>query len=61
MVEVDREGKIVVQIPIATGVGVHGQFRIARKLPDGAYLVAFWKEGCVKEIAADGTGSARTM
>ena len=55
LVEVDREGRVVVEISIATGVGVHGQFRIARKLSDGAYLVAFWKEGCVKEIAADGS------
>jgi hypothetical protein len=54
LVEVDRAGKIAVEIPLATGVGVHGQFRIARKLSDGTYLVAFWKEGCVKEIAADG-------
>lgn len=54
LVEVDRAGKIVVEIPLATGVGVHGQFRIARKLPNGTYLVAFWKEGCVKEISADG-------
>ena len=55
LIEVDRSGKIVVQIPIATTMGVHGQFRIARKLADGTYLVAFYKEGCVKEIAADGT------
>jgi outer membrane protein assembly factor BamB len=55
LVEVNREGTVVVEIPLVTGIGVHGQFRIARKLPGGTYLVAFWKEGCVKEIAADGS------
>lgn len=55
IVEVDAAGKVVVNIPVETRQGVHGQFRIARKLPDGTYLVGFWKEGCVKEIAADGT------
>ena len=55
LVEVDREGRVAVEIPLATGVGVHGQFRIARKLSNGSYLVAFWKEGAVKEIAADGS------
>lgn len=55
LIEVNRAGKIVVEIPLATKVAVHGQFRFARKLPDGTYLVAFWKEGCVKEIAADGS------
>jgi hypothetical protein len=55
LVEVGRDGKVVVAISLATGVGVHGQFRIARKLPGGTYLVAFWKEGWVKEIAADGS------
>jgi hypothetical protein len=54
IVEVDPEGKVVVNIPVETRQGVHGQFRIARKLPDGTYLVGFWKEGCIKEIAADG-------
>jgi len=54
LVEVDRAGQVVTAIPLVTAVGVHGQFRIARKLADGAYLVAFWKEGCVKEITAEG-------
>ncbi len=55
LVEINRAGQVVVEIPVATAVSVHGQFRIARQLADGTYLVAFWKEGCVKEIAADGT------
>lgn len=55
LIEIDPRGKIVVEIPVQTAARVHGQFRIARKLPGGTYLVAFWKEGCVKEIAADGT------
>ena len=55
LVEVNRDGKVAVEIPLATAASVHGQFRIARKLPDGAYLVAFWKEGAVKEIASDGS------
>ena len=54
LVEVDAAGQVVVEIPLATTLGVHAQFRTARKLPDGAYLVCFYKEGAVKEITAAG-------
>ena len=54
LVEVDSAGKIAVEIPLVTTAAVHGQFRTARKLRDGAYLVCFYKDGAVKEITADG-------
>jgi hypothetical protein len=54
LVEVDAAGKVALAIPLVSSEGVHGQFRTARKLPDGAYLVCFYKEGAVKEVTADG-------
>ena len=54
LVEVDAAGKVVVEVPLVTTLGVHAQFRTARKLPDGAYLVCFYKEGAVKEVTAEG-------
>lgn len=54
LVEVDPAGKIAVEIPLVTSAAVHGQFRTARKLADGAYLVCYYKDGAVKEITPDG-------
>ncbi|MBI5692115.1 MAG: hypothetical protein HZC55_18700 [Verrucomicrobia bacterium] len=54
LVEVDATGRIVIEIPLVTSVPVHGQVRTVRKLPDGAYLVCFYKDGAVREILPDG-------
>ncbi len=55
ILEIDRQGKIVRQIPFKTATkSVHAQIRICRKTPTGTYLVAFTGEGLVREFDAEG-------
>ena len=57
LIEVGRDGKIRKEIKIETATkGAHGQFRIARKLANGNYLVAFTGDRLVREF--DGEGKA---
>ena len=55
LVEVGRDGKVRKEVRIETKTqGAHGQFRVARKLADGHYLVTFSGENLVRELDADG-------
>jgi hypothetical protein len=56
IVEVDRAGKIVKEVPLVPGpkVGTHGQFRGARKLANGNYVVTYMSDRKVAEV--DPTG-----
>ena len=56
IVEVDRAGKVVKEIPLTTapGIHLHNQFRGTRKTADGHYLVCFKGEGKVVELDGDG-------
>jgi len=55
LIEVGRDGKIRKEIKIETATkGAHGQFRVARKLANGNYLVAFTGDRLVREF--DGGG-----
>jgi len=56
IIEIGRDGKIRKELPVAVSTpGVHMQFRIARKLKDGHYLIAFVGEHVVREL--DGNGA----
>jgi hypothetical protein len=55
IVEVDRSGKVVVEIKVETKVtGKHHQFRMCRKTAKGTYLVACFGDGVIKELDGDG-------
>ena len=55
LIEVDREGTIRKEIKIETATTTaHAQFRIARKLANGNYLVAQVGENLVREYDGDG-------
>jgi len=55
ILEVDREGKIVVEVPIqAQTKSTHLQTRMTRKLPNGNYLVPQLTDKVVREYAPDG-------
>jgi hypothetical protein len=54
LVEVDREGKIRKEIPLETKKDRHNQFRIARKIATGNYLVACHGEHMVRELDGEG-------
>lgn len=55
LIEVARDGGVRKEIVLETKTkGAHGQFRIARKLADGHYLVAFTGERLVREFDAAG-------
>lgn len=55
LIEVGRDGTITKEIKIETATrGAHGQYRVARKLLNGNYLVAFTGERLVREF--DGQG-----
>jgi hypothetical protein len=55
IVEVDREGKVVREIPLTVdNPHPHHDTRLARKLPSGNYLVCHEKDGKVREYDADG-------
>jgi hypothetical protein len=56
LIEVDRAGKIVREVPLVPGpkVGTHGQFRGARKLANGNYVVTYMTDRKVAEV--DPTG-----
>lgn len=55
IVEVDREGMIVKEIPLTIkNPHPHRDTRLARKLPGGTYLVCHEADGCVREY--DGAG-----
>jgi outer membrane protein assembly factor BamB len=56
LLEVDREGKVVVEVPLRCQVkNFHMQTRMARKLPNGNYLVPHLLDRVVREYKADGT------
>lgn len=55
LLEVDRAGKIAVQFPIACQMtNFHMQSRMARKLPNGNYLIPQLLDKVVREYAPDG-------
>ncbi|MBI3922805.1 MAG: hypothetical protein HY318_15400 [Armatimonadetes bacterium] len=55
IVEVDRQGKIRKEVKLETKtVNVHAQFRVARKLTNGNYLVAHVGENLVREYDGEG-------
>ncbi len=55
VVEVDRAGKIVHEIPLTVNKpDPHRDTRLARKLPNGHYLVCHEGDGCIREY--DRTG-----
>ena len=55
ILEVDRTGKIVVEVPIqAQTKDLHRQTRMTRKLPNGNYLVPQLLDKVVREYAPDG-------
>lgn len=55
LVEVDRDGKVVVEVPLqAQTKDLHLQTRMARKLPNGHYLVPQLLDKVVREYAPDG-------
>lgn len=56
LIEVDRAGKVLVEVPLqAQTKDFHLQTRMARKLPNGRYLVPQLLDKVVREYAADGT------
>ena len=55
LIEVDRSGKIVHEIKLATTEkNPHSQFRLCRKTLEGTYIVPFTAEGIVREYDAAG-------
>lgn len=54
LLEIDRDGKVVKEIPLESGKDRHNQFRIARKTAAGTYLVACHGDNLVQEL--DGAG-----
>lgn len=56
LLEVDRSGKIAKEIKLSPSpkVSVHDQFRGARKLPNGHYMVCFKGDHKVVEVDGDG-------
>ena len=55
IVEVDRDGKIVKQVPLSVSkVNSHSDTRMVRKLDDGHYLVCHEADGAVKEYDENG-------
>ncbi|MBR5837480.1 MAG: hypothetical protein IKZ84_02965, partial [Victivallales bacterium] len=55
LVEVDRQGREVRSIQLATTVKEpHAQFRMCRQTPQGTYLVPFTAEGALREYDAAG-------
>jgi hypothetical protein len=56
IIEVDRAGKIFREVPLVAGskVGTHGQFRGARKLANGNYVVTYMSESKVAEVDSRG-------
>jgi type 1 glutamine amidotransferase len=54
LIEINRDGEIVKEIPLQTEAHTHAQFRTARKTKQGTYWVAFLKEAKVQEM--DGKG-----
>lgn len=55
IVEVDKDGKIVKEIPLKVGKSdAHRDTRMVRKLKTGHYLVCHEGEGAVKEYDGDG-------
>ena len=55
LLEVDRSGKIVVEVPIKAQTGNHHlQTRMARKLPNGHYLVPQLLDRVVREYSPTG-------
>lgn len=54
LLEVDREGEIVLTVPLQTTVSTHSQMRCARKTVDGTYVVGQYGESVVRTYDADG-------
>ena len=55
LVEVGPDGKVHKTVKVPTQAATHGQFRNARKLANGHYLVPCTTEGVVKELDGDGS------
>lgn len=55
LIEIERDGKIRKELKVETATkDAHPQFRIARKLADGHYLIAFNGEHVVRELDGEG-------
>lgn len=54
LIELDRAGEIVKEIPLQSDDKVHTQFRTARKTVRGTYWVAYIGQGKVRELDSDG-------
>jgi catechol 2,3-dioxygenase-like lactoylglutathione lyase family enzyme len=55
LVELDAKGQPVKTIPIESSLqNAHAQFRVARKLASGNYLVAYLGERQIRELGPDG-------
>jgi hypothetical protein len=54
LVEVDRQGAVRRQVPLASGSGAHTQFRFCRRTSAGTYLVPHLGDNRVREYDADG-------
>ena len=60
LLEVDADGKVLVTVPLQPDSdNAHMQTRMARKLPNGNYLVPHLLAFAVKEYQPDGEGRAR--
>ena len=56
IIEVDRDGKLVRQVKLKVDQpSTHSDTRLARKLPNGHYLVAHERDGAVREYDGNGT------
>ena len=54
LVEIDRSGNIVKEVPLTSEAKRHIQFRTARKTGRGTYWVAYLSEGKVRELDGEG-------
>lgn len=54
LIEIDRTGKVVKEIPLQSDNKRHTQFRTARKTARGTYWVAYVGQGKVKELDSAG-------
>jgi len=59
LIEVDAQGQIKRELKLNTKQGAHHMTRLARKQPDGSYLVAQDGDGAIVEYKADGTEARR--
>jgi hypothetical protein len=59
LIEVDAQGQIKRELKLNTKSHFHHMTRLARKQPDGTYLVAQDGDGAIVEYKADGTEARR--